>query len=554
MDSDQNAQDVIAEQEQAANERGDWDQTCEQICARILPQYAKQFRGRNTSTQTPASHPTAEMVDSTGTLALKRFAAAMESMNTPHTAPWHSVLPSDPILKRDREVRLYFEALTKLLFTFRYAPTANFSSQKYGDYTMIGAVGNAILFTDALKSTYERGLRYRSIHPGQCYFKENHQGLIDTVYRRFPLTARQAVQEFGPARLPPVMVDQAKEAKRAHQQHWFVHKVSPREDYDQERKDAQGMRHRSCYVSVTEKVTVREGGYHTFPYAVSRYSTLPGDIMGSSIAMMALPTIKSLNDMKKTVLKQGHRTVDPVLLAHDDGILDTFSLRPGALNTGGVNADGKPLVHVLPTGNLAVGDKMMEQEQAVINDFFLVSLFRILVDSPQKTATQVIEETREKGMLLTPEMRQQAESLEPMIDREIDVLTQLRLLPPMPQMLLDAQGEYTVLYDNPMTRMGRAGKGSGFMRMQDFSTTVFNVTQNPELFDYYNYDVAIPELADIHAVPVSWLNDAQKIKALRKDRAQQAQQQQMIQAAPALSNIAKTVLPKPAEAAPVAAA
>jgi hypothetical protein len=544
--SDENATLVIAEQQQAAQSRGDWDATCEQIALRLLPTYAQQFTGRNLGGQTPQFRNTQEMVDSTGALALKRFAAAMESMNTPHTSKWHGILPAEnPILRRNREVRLYFEELTRLLFTLRYAPTSNFASQKYCDYMMVGAFGNAILFTDALRSKYEKGLRYRSIHPGSCYFMENHQGLIDKNFRRFPLTARQAIQEFGAASLPETIVDQAKDAKRAQQVHYFIHKVAPREDYDPERKDTQGMRFASCYVSITGTQTVREGGYHTFPYAISRYSTLPGQVMGSSIAMMALPTIKSLNEMKKSMIKQGHRTVDPVLLAHDDGILDTFSLLPGRLNPGAVNAEGKPLVHVLPTGNLAAGEDMMAGEQAVINDFFLVSLFRILVDSPQKTATQVIEETREKGMLLTPEIRQQAESLGPMIDRELDVLRDLRLLPPMPQMLLDAAGEYTIIYDNPMTRMGRSEESAGFLRMQDYSKEIFAVRQDPAIFDYYNYDVAMPALADNQAVPTSWMNDAKTIKAIRDGRASQQQQQQMMDAAPAAAAMAKQLIPPP---------
>src|SRR6185503_15044970 len=101
-----------------------------------------------------------------------------------------------------------------------------------------------------------------------------------------------------------------------------------------------GMAYASCYVSVTGTQTVQENGYHTFPYAISRYATLPGQIMGTSIAMLALPSLKTLNEMKKTMLKQGHRTVDPVLLAFDDGVVDSFSLRPGAVNPGGVNQDG----------------------------------------------------------------------------------------------------------------------------------------------------------------------------------------------------------------------
>ena len=549
VESDQNATDVMAEQELAQGLRGQWESTCEQIAQRILPSYAHQFTGQNRSVTSPNYQNTQEMVDSTGALALKRFAAAMESMNTPHNMTWHGLVPDDPVLLRHREVRLYYEDVTRVLFKLRYASTSNFASQKYCDYLMVGAFGDAILFTDALASRAERGLRYRSVHPGQCYFFENHQGLIDKNFRRFPLTARQAVQQFGAAKVPTVIAEHAADPKRAHTVHFFIHKVAPREDYDPERKDLKGMAYASCYVSVTGKATVREGGYHTFPYAISRYMTIPGEVRGRSIAMMALPTIKTANEIKKTMLKQGHRTVDPLLLAHDDGIVDSFSWKPGSITAGGVNADGKPLVHAIPTGNLAAGDKMLEQEHAILNDWFLVSLFRILVESPQKTATQVIEETREKGMLLTPEMRQQSESLGPMIDRELDVARELNLLPPMPQILVEANGEYKIRYDSPLSRMARAEETSGTMRTIDYWMNYAQVTGNPEPLDHFNIDEIVPETADNQSMPVRFLNGTGKIDQIRKGRAQQAQQQQLLDAAPSGAAIMKQMMPQSAKTA-----
>jgi hypothetical protein len=141
--------------------------------------------------------------------------------------------------------------------------------------------------------------------------------------------------------------------------------------------------------------------------------------------MLVLPSLKVLNEEKKTVLKQGHRVVDPVLLAHDDGVLDNFSMRGGALNYGGVTAEGRPLVHTLPTGNIAIGKELMDDERMVINDAFLVTLFQILTETPEMTATEVIERTREKGALLSPTMgRQQSEYIGPMIEREVDLLMQ----------------------------------------------------------------------------------------------------------------------------------
>src|SRR5699024_10270141 len=98
----------------------------------------------------------------------------------------------------------------------------------------------------------------------------------------------------------------------------------------------------SVYVFSQENHVLREGGYNSFPAPLARYSQHSGELYGRGPAQLVLPSIKVLNEEKKTVLKQGHRVVDPVLLAHDDGVMGSFSLRPGALNTGGVSAQGRP--------------------------------------------------------------------------------------------------------------------------------------------------------------------------------------------------------------------
>ena len=545
---DQQAQDIIREQEIASGLRGNWESVWEQIAQRILTQYTQQFKGQNRSASMTGQQRTEEMVDATGALALTRFAAAMESMLTPRHSTWHTLIPDDPALMQNRMVRFWFEDVTRLLFRYRYAPTANYASQKHEDYLMLGAFGTGTIFTDALQLRGQQGLRYRAVHLGQNYFMENHQGIIDQNYRRFDLTARQAVQQFGADNLPEKIAKDGADPKRGHEVYWFIHKVAPRkpEAYDPERRDVKGMPWESIYVSVTGQQTVKESGYYTFPYSISRYVTTPGEVYGRSPAMFALPSIKGLNEIKKTLLKQGHRITDPVLLMHDDGVLDSFSLRPGALNPGGVNADGKLLVQPLPTGNIAVGKDQALEEKQTINDFFLVTLFQILVDTPQMTATEVVERAREKGALLSPTMgRQQSESLGPQIERELDVLQQQRLLPPMPQRLLDAQGKYTIQYDSPLTRMARSEEVAGLMRTIDYFKEVISVTQDPSPLDHYDWDTIVPEVSDIQAIPVRWRKSMQEIQAVRQDRAKQAQQQQMVDAAPAASNVLKTLMPKP---------
>lgn len=549
---EERAQQVLKTQEHLGGKRGQWESTWEQIARRILTSYVMQFTGQNRAEQYPGQQYTEEMVDATGANALLRFAAVMESMLTPRSSTWHYLEPSDPVLMKDRATRLWFEDATKILFKLRYSPTANYASQKHEDYLMLGAFGTGAIFIDALKSKTVRGLRYRAVHLGQNYFMENHQGIIDTNYRRFSLTSRQAVQQFGVENLPEKIVEEAKDGVKGDSVHWFVHKVAPRDEkeYDPTRVDAAGMPFYECYVSVTGKHLISEGGYFTFPYAISRYMTTPGETYGRSPAMFALPSIKTLNEIKKTLLKQGHRSTDPILLAHDDGVLDSISLRPGSVIPGGVNADGKLLINTLPIGNPIAGKDQADDERATINDFFLVTLFQILVETPQMTATEVIERAREKGALLSPTMgRQQSESLGPQIEREIDLAMKMKLLPPMPPALIEAKGQYEVRYDSPLSRMARAEEASGGLRTLETALMVAEKSQNPEALDHFNFDEIIPELGDINGMPVRWRNSMQKIQQIRKGRSQQQQAQQAIEAAPAASNMLKTLMPQPGAAA-----
>lgn len=549
MTPDDIAKDVIDRLQAVAGTRGAWEAVWEQIAQRMFTQYASQFTnaGAGTPNNSSGVQRTEEQVDATAALALTRFAAAMESMLTPRSSTWHYLKPADRALLKNREARLWYEDLNRVLFDYRYAPNANFASQKHEDYMMLGAFGTGALFIDALQHHREQGLRYRAVHLGQMFFQENHQGLIDTALRKFQLTARQALQQFGPEKLPEKITKDATSAKNATKLYDFIHCVKPRteeEGYDPQRADTNGMPYASYYVSVTEKALLKSSGYYTFPYAISRYVMAPGETYGRSPGMMALPSMKVLNEQKKTLLKQGHRTVDPVLLAHDDGVLDSFSLRPGAVNYGGVSAEGRPLVHALPTGNLAVGQEMMDAEIRTINDFFLVTLFQILIETPTMTATEVLERAREKGALLSPTMgRQQSESLGPMIEREIDVLMQQKLLPPMPQAVLEAQGRYVVQYDSPLSRMARAEEAAGLFRLVDWMKEVVAVTQDPSPLDHINWDEAVPDIADIQAVPVKWRNSWETVQKMRQGRQQQQQTQQMIDAAPAAASAMKSIMP-----------
>lgn len=534
------AHEICSELSELKGLRGNLDSHWQEIAERIFPMHSGSFYD-SFNTRTEGEKRTEEVFDSTGSRALGKFAAILDSLLTPRNQTWHRLISDNKDLNRDRQVKLWFEEVNRILFRHRYAPKANFTSQNQQQYKSLGAYGTGAMFIDSLDHRTETGLRYKNVHVGELYFMENHQGIIDAVYRYFPMKARQVVQMYGdrtPARIKEIA------AREPMRNYMFIHRVKPNENMDPKRRDALGMEFQSHYVIEDLKESIsrtgRPEGFRKLPYAVSRYEQAPGETYGRSPAMEVLPDIKTLNAQKKTVLKQGHRTVDPVILAYDDGVIDSFSLKPGAINYGGVSKDGRSLVQTLPIGNVNVGLDMMQAEQVSINDAFLVTLFQILSETPEMTATEVLERSKEKGILLAPTVgRQQSEYLSPMIERELDVLAAQALLPPMPPAMIEARGEYRIEYDSPMTRAQRAEEAAGTMRTVEYALNVVNVTQDIALLDHFDFDKIIPEISSINGMPVSWMKSLEDIQRTRAARAERAQMQQAIEAAPAVAGLAK---------------
>ncbi len=533
------ARSLILEFDGLKGKRTNWNSHWTEIAERMWPMHKDLFLSLNASSQTnQGDKRNQEIFDSTAVIALGRFGAILDSLLTPRNSFWHRLKPDNAILQKNKTVMDYFEEVNEILFEKRYAPTANFASQNQLQYKSLGAYGTGAMFIDALKTRKGiKGLRYRSVHLSEIYLRENHQGIIDAVCRYYALTARQAFQKFGD-KLPDVIkskVEQNKEDK-----FFFIHWVMPREDIDMDAPNFKGMPYASYDVCIEGEVIVAEGGYNTFPYPISRYEQESNEAYGRSPAMDVLPAVKTINEQKKTLLKQGHLATDPIILAYDDGVADFYDGTPGSMIPGGISKDGRLLVQPMPVGNVNVGKELMDDERALINDTFLVTLFQILVDNPQQTATEILEKTREKGILLAPTVgRQQSEYLGPMIERELDILAQQGMLPPQPRMLIEAKGEFKITYESPINRTQRAEWASGAMRTVSQFIEVATATGSPELLDYINWDVAAPQIADINGTPSTWLNGQEKIQALRAARMKQLKTQQAIDAAPAMAGVAK---------------
>jgi hypothetical protein len=522
---------VIREQEQLAGKRYNWDNWWQDIAYRVMPSEA-QF----TTKSSEGERRTERQFSSDAPIANEKHAAVLNDLATPATQVWHMLGGKREELKENQSVKVYMERVNKTLFSQRYAPKANFTSQRHAGYLGMGAFGNSFMFIDEEISAQYRGPRYMQMHMASVWWGQNHRGMVDRFYRKFTWSAGEARKRFGDS-LP----DKVKQAE-AHREFEFMHCVRPNDNMIRGRLDWAGMPYESWYLCCDVRAVIERGGYRCFPAAIGRYSMAPNEIYGRSPAMKAWASIMTINEQKKTVLRVGQKEADPPILLTEDGVLEAFNLQPGALNYGAISETGEQLVQPFKVGaNLPAAIELMAMEKADIEESFLVQIFRVFAENPQMTATQVLELAQQRGVLLAPVMgRIQSEDLGPMVEREIDIASRQPgnewMTEEMPDELVEDEGNYDIEYRSPLARAMRAQEGIAIVRTMEILPTAAAVDPNAAMV--LDVPAAMREVAEIYGVPAKLIRDPKKIQAMIDAKEDAELQSSIAAAAPGISQAA----------------
>lgn len=542
------AAELLVKYESAKTQRNPGEQDWKLASMYCLPNHYGNWQSQSTpSWFNNSSQQVRRMVyDSTGMRALPKYMAILERLITPNGMRYQGIRSSDPTLMKKRRVKEYYEEWVRLLFRYRSLPRANFRAATSEMFAQLGAYGNGPIYVGRRQPnalSRQPMVMYRSHMLNDIFWSLNNQGEVDTTYRRYFLNLRQFRQENPETPLPPCMrtITEGDEAKKIE----FVQIVHPRSDdtYDPDALDARRHPMSSVHICVPDKMFIGvETGFRRPPLLTPRTFTMADQAYGAGPAVQALASLGGASQIKKTHLKQGNMAADPVILSADDGALNgQVDLRPGHVNPGGISRDGKRLIDILPTGDWRVSEALLADERDDVNDSFFVTLFQILMETPEMTATEVMERVAERASLLSPTMgRLQTEFLGPLTEREIDVITEIGRAPIMPPELIEASGEYENVYTSPMAKGEYAEEVSGFTRLLSMMNDVATATGDPSGFDHIDFDTAYPEIADNMSVPVRWTASAEDVAAKRDSRGKQQQQDMMMKNAPALASAAKT--------------
>ncbi len=479
-----------------------------------------------------------KIVDPTATLAARTLSSGMMSGITSPARPWFKLATPDPDMMDYGPVKLWLEVVQR-----RMNEVFNKSNIYQSLPLLYASLGNYSTGAMAVLEDDSDVIRTMMFPIGSYYMANSARGSVDTCFRKFSMTVRQLVMEFG---LNNVSDSVKGMWYSGNYESWIevIHAVYPNIDRDTAKLNSKNKPVKSVYYEVggdSDKL-LRESGFDEFPIMAPRWEVNGEDVYGSSCpGMIALGQVKALQLEQKRKSQLIDKATNPPMVGPSSLRNQRVSLLPGDITyidqvTG---QDGfKPAYLVNPNTADLLAD--IQDTRQIINSAYFVDLFMMLqnINTRSMPVEAVIEMKEEKLLMLGPVLeRLNDECLNPLIDRTFSIMARKNLLPPPPDVLqgMPLRIEY-------ISVMAQAQKSIG---LSSLSSTVGFIGQlaqaKPEALDKLNVDQAIDAFAEMSGVSPTVIVPQEQVEQVREQRAQQQQQQQMVAMGMAAAQGAKTL-------------
>mgnify|MGYP003147860874 FL=1 len=529
MAADDKAVVLLRRLTQLEERRSTWETHWQEIADYMRPRKADITKSR-----TEGQKRTELIFDGTAIHAAEMLSASLHGMLTNMSTPWFSLRYTDPALEDDDIAKEWLELAENTMY--QAFQRSNFQEQVHEMYDDLICFGTGIMMveTDPINS-----YRFSTRHIAECFLSEDPQGRVNTVYRKFEMSARSAVAEFKDKVSDRIKKEDEKDPHKMVQ---LVQVVMPRDDRDITKKNAVNKPWVSIYIDPEEKIILGESGYDEMPYVVPRWLKASTENLGfgHSPAMACLADVKMLNKMSEITIRAAQKQIDPPLMLPDDGFMLPIRTVPGGLNF--YRSGTRDRIEPLNIGaNQPLGLQMEEQRRQAIRSAFYVDQL-ILAQNQTMTATEVIQRTEEKMRLLGPVLgRLQAEFLQPLIERCFNMLARAKTLPPPPEFMEGLNIE--IEYVSPIAKAQRSGDVQSIVRMLEMLAPLQSL--EPGIVDWIDMDGLAKHAIKVLGIPASVVRGREEVTAVREEKQQQAaaeqQQMQAMQLAEAAGKAAPAV-------------
>ena len=502
------AKDIISRFENLEGARANWDTHYQELADYMLPRKADIVRKRS------RGEKRMELIfDGTALQAVDLLASSLHGMLTSGATPWFHLTMKDDELGRNEDVQAWLEDSSQRMM--RAITMSNFETEIHEMYVDLVVFGTGCMFAEM----DDKSLRFSTRHISEFFVAEDQYGIVDTVFRKYKLPARQAVQRFGIENVGDYI--QKVHQKKPDEEVTLLHAVMPRKERDPTKRNNKNMPFASMYICMETKNILLESGFQEFPYVVPRFLKATGEVMGRSPAMVALPDVKMLNLMSKTIIQAAQKQIDPPLLVPDDGFLLPVRTQPGGLNF--FRSGTRDTITPLNTGaNIPIGLNMEEQRRQAIRSAFFVDQL-LTGGAPNMTATEVVQRQEERMRVIGPVLgRLMNEMLRPLIDRTFALMLRADMLSQPPEIL---QGKNVdIEYVSPLARAQKSSSLNSTMKALEI---LLPLAQALPVADHIDADGLVNHIMDSLGVSKKVVKPQSEVDAAREEQA--AMQQEMME-------------------------
>jgi hypothetical protein len=515
--------EILAHYEELKKIRELYEPTWEEINELFMPNRPGFYM------EDPNSVTTADLYDSTGVQSAEYLAATLMNGLVNQETRWFELEPEDLRAQSIDAIRNVLDDRSRILYTQFNRPESGFYSAMSETLLDLVVYGTAALEIEYLEDT---GINFRAIHLAGIYIAVDKRGVVDTVFRKFYFTARQAAQMWGIEALGPKMLVALE--KEPYRKFEIIRCVKPEESYTKRTRTKKP--YYSSYVCVEDKHILSEGGMSYFPYVVARWTKLTNQEYGRSPAWAILSDVNMVQGIKMSILEIMQKQADPQKLVADDGVMLPLDNEPGSEIYGGIDPiTGARRVDILQHGgNPLLADKMLEDTRNSIRRAYYDTSLNSQ-NLPQMTAEEVITRSQESLRTIAPNAnRIMMELLDPCVKIAYMLLKDNKEFAEAPEEVValakELGADLKVTFTGPLARTAKAYEVLTYSRW--FNQIVLPTVQfDPTILDAVNLGESVRVTAAKLGVDHRMLNTREEEAAIKEQRQQQQEMQMKMQLA-----------------------
>ena len=473
-------------------------------------------------------------------LARRDLGNSIGSILRPTSKEWFKIRTSDNWENLGTEGRAWLEWAGSRMKRAMYNRRSQFTrATKEADHDFV-TFGQAVIQTSLNRNA--DGVLYRCWHLRDVAWRENEEGMVDTVYRKWKPTARDLSRIF-PGKLHPNVIAKLEKDPMCEIEVW--HCITPSDVYPSGGEPSRTP-FKSYYFDIDNKHPMEEVGIFNMEYTIPRWQTVSGSQYAySPSTVAALPDARLIQAMTRVLLEAGEKAVNPPMIAIQEAIRNDVSIYAGGITWVDAEYDERlgevlrPLTQ--DTRGIPLGLDMARDTRAMIAECCFLN--KLALPPPEREMTayevgqRVQEHTRQAMPLFEP---MEAEYNAPICENTFAIMLRAGAFGSPMDMPRELHGAgYEFAFESPLHDATERQKGQRFLEAKSMLAEA--VALDPSASKMVDVKIALRDVLQAINVPSKWTRSEAAVEEMEAAEQQQQQTSMLLEQLQQGSEVAKTM-------------